>query len=254
MRPFLLCIMFWCGSAAALSLTPGATRVESMLREADAVIYAEVTDRAVARNPDDDIPHTFYRMKVEKVITGSVESSELIMRIWGAETDEESVGFVGTPQFSVGDRIIVFVRGNGEEAVPIVNFHWGVFWVDRAPDNTRFVTDAEGYPVKALNTGPVEVDRRSEKAICLRDAIVPEAQKEAERRVGKRPELPLACPGLQEQLAGTLRPEAFIAAIEREGRRHVPSNLRPVKSTPWVMFDAASRQSLRRYTEIKGEH
>lgn len=242
MRPILLCLLMWSGSAFPLTFPEENLRIDSMMHRADAVIHAEVADRTVARNPDDGVPHTFYQMTVHDVIAGRVRPGDLlVVRVFGGQVNEETWGFYGTPIFEIGDNIVVFLRNNGDAEVPFVNSYAGAYWANIGPNGHSFITNADGFPIKAVGEEGIDVDRDSNNAQCIQAALLPEVRDNREREMRTSRGSLLTCPSPAEQFTDTVGLKQFIAALNQRPANPTP---REMRSIPFGEFDERSRQAL----------
>lgn len=241
MRLLYSCVAMWGLSVSAALYPEGATRIDSMMMKADAVIHAEVTGLVVARNPNDGVPHTFYRMLVHDVISGSVLPSEVVVRIMGADMANEVWSFFGTPFFEVGEHIVVFLRNNGDAEVPIVSGHKGVFWANVSHDGGRYITDADGFPVTGVDKGSIEVDRTSTVARCIQAALIPEVREVLDSETQAPRLSSLACPHEADQIKDTIRLDQFKQALAQVAANPSPRTLR---SIPFGKFDDQSLRAL----------
>ena len=104
---------------------------ESTLKDSDFVFSGQVIRKSFAQSTPNDtdgasgaVPHTFITYKVEQVIKGRNAPPEVTLRFLGGDIPGRARIRVNVmPMIALGDRDIVFVRGNGFKACPIVR--WG---------------------------------------------------------------------------------------------------------------------------------
>lgn len=244
-----------CGVSVATSFDPEDLQLNAMLRDADAIVHAEVVERTVAKNPDDGIPHTFYRLRILEVIIGASDQTEVVIRVWVAMDRDRSIGFVGTPNFEVGEEIVAFIRDNGDEAIPILNDHAGVLWINTSPGGKRFLTDAEGYPINAVTDGPLKADRNSANAQCVRSSVLAGTDQHtlAPSTPGQSASnAPLAnCVNDDpHRFDDAMAVHDFNNALRDRAKRLSINKSVVLRSMPWAEFDVRSRSSLRRYSQV----
>ncbi|PSB01931.1 hypothetical protein [Merismopedia glauca] len=68
------------------------------------------------------VPHTFVTFKVEKLLKGASKPEFVTLRfVGGTDGKGNFLSVSGVPLFDVGDRDILFAKGNGQFACPLVN-------------------------------------------------------------------------------------------------------------------------------------
>lgn len=160
---------------AALAVSVHATTVVSksfadLCAEADKIFSATVVD-VQSRRVDAEHGHletlvTF--AQVEPVLGTSAAS--LTLRFAGGLVDGVREEFVGVPRFTVGERVVLFVR-DGYQLSPIVGLSQGCFRVINSEAGATVVA-ADGRPVAAFDdlgrsadggqaagTGPMPLER-----------------------------------------------------------------------------------------------
>ena len=101
-----------------------------MVQAAEVVAVGTVTAIRLGRRP-----FTLVTFSTLDVLKGAHTEPELTLRVLGGPHPDGSILQVaGVPQFSLGDRLVVFVTGNDHYAVPLVGLWQGVY---------RVVFDAE---------------------------------------------------------------------------------------------------------------
>jgi hypothetical protein len=126
-----------------------------MTARADLVVEGWVAGVEARRDSNGEI-YTYVMLEGIEVIHGTHLESTLELRFSGGELEGERSHVVGMPTFSVGERVLLFVRGNGSEMCPIVGWHQGSFRVAADPKTgAEYLTDAAGHPVVELARGSV---------------------------------------------------------------------------------------------------
>jgi len=93
------------------------------------VVGVEYRNSDMDRNHPLSLPHTFVTLQIERAHKGSAQSGNLItLRFQGGPDGAGNVLLIpGVPLFDVGDRDVLFIRGNGTELVPLVGWQQGRF-------------------------------------------------------------------------------------------------------------------------------
>lgn len=106
---------------------------DGLMAQADFSFVGSVVDIQY-KSARDGVAHTFVTYAVEDTLSGTSESSEVTLRFMGGlGTDEGDVYrdvVHGNPQFDVGDRDIIFAKGNGRAICPLVDCSRGKIEID----------------------------------------------------------------------------------------------------------------------------
>ena len=107
--------------------------LEQLLEQSDEVIYGLVTE--ISSRYDHDQPnqqiYTYIQFSETKRIKNSDANARdgFVLRIAGGRVGSRAQVIPGAPKFDVGERYILFVKGNNKLALPIVGVNQGVFSV-----------------------------------------------------------------------------------------------------------------------------
>jgi hypothetical protein len=122
------------GKVEATTIDP--VTIQQLVREAELIFEGVVTRveyrvSDVATPSHVALPHTFVTFAIEQTLQGStVNDRSITLRFQGGSDGNGSIMLVpGIPLFDVGDRDILFVRGNGEHLCPLVGWEQGRFRV-----------------------------------------------------------------------------------------------------------------------------
>jgi len=104
--------------------------LEQLLKQSDDVIYGVVTDisaRYAQGEPSQQI-YTFITFSEIQSIKNFEENNqgEFLLRIAGGRVGSRAQVIPGAPKFQLGERYILFVRGNNRLAFPLVGVNQGV--------------------------------------------------------------------------------------------------------------------------------
>jgi hypothetical protein len=141
---------------ALLSSVPPAAAIVAVKRS-----FPELVDRAeqiiigtvqeVTEGPDDSgSPATFVTLGDLDVLKGDVGST-LTLRLYGGRMGDRMVRIPDMPRFTVGERYVLFIAGNGRDLCPLVGVWQGRFHVRfDAGRGTEVVEDDAHQPVTGL--------------------------------------------------------------------------------------------------------
>lgn len=147
------------GWLGAMAPPAGATVVApvtlaEMTARAELVVKGWVTDVEARRDPDGSGAATWVTLDGVEVLHGSHMGSVLELRFAGGEVDGQRDNIEGMPEFSIGERVLLFVAGNGTVLCPIVGWQQGVFRiVSDSRSGSEYLTDAEGNAVAGIDPG-----------------------------------------------------------------------------------------------------
>lgn len=139
------------GMAASVQATvlPYKT-VDQLATEADGIVVGVVRQvQAVVTTPGDI--NTFVTIEPQEVLSGQLAQRQLTLKVHGGFDGQRGLHVEGAPQFAAGDRVLLFVQGNGREIVPFVGWTQGVFRIERdAASGEDRVVGADGQRVLGL--------------------------------------------------------------------------------------------------------
>ncbi|WP_150117758.1 hypothetical protein [Microvirga vignae] len=134
---------------------------------ADGVVLGTV-ERVISRRDERNDIATYVTLANLESLTGSYQERSLTLRFSGGAVGNEIVEVEGSPRFREGERVILFVDGNGQQLVPILGWSQGVFRVVRDPrGGPEVISDSVGNRVFGIRDGQVIKERRVASEIEL---------------------------------------------------------------------------------------
>lgn len=116
--------------AGATSLDRVST--DQLVAEAELIVQGvvkavEYRNSDVASGEHVALPHTFVTFGIERAFKGSAQGgSSITLRFQGGPDGQgKALMIPGVPMFDVGDRDILFIRGNGTQIAPLVGWEQG---------------------------------------------------------------------------------------------------------------------------------
>lgn len=141
---------------------------DNLIEEADGIVMGTVI-KIEPYATSEGIFYTYVTLNNLQILSGSYDQKELTIRFQGGEIGDEEQYFIGSPNFQLKDRVILFVQGNGREIVPIVGWEQGVFRLQKESKGStkEIVLDYHGNRVFSIESGHVikEQSRRSDAQI-----------------------------------------------------------------------------------------
>lgn len=112
-----------------------------LVREADLVLEGTVGEKRSEWAEDRSTIYTFITFFDIEIIDGTYEEGTFTLRMDGGEVEEsgrmKGLKIPGTPEFEVGERVILFVKDNTWEVCPLVGWEQGVLKVREDPVNKK---------------------------------------------------------------------------------------------------------------------
>jgi hypothetical protein len=150
-RCALFLALFLAGSGVARSSTLVSTNLEDLTGRAELIFVGTAVSNEVVPSADGKFPFSFTTFRVEEVLKGRVGGKELTLRFHGGILGQEEIAIAGMPEFAEGERYLLFVRGNGTLACPIVGWVQGQLRFVREPRSGALVlADYTGAAVEGV--------------------------------------------------------------------------------------------------------
>ncbi|HYO16494.1 MAG TPA: hypothetical protein VE685_25130 [Thermoanaerobaculia bacterium] len=138
----------WQGSGAT-TLPP--MDLEDLADQAGLIFTGTAVHSEVVLSKDGKFPFTFVTFQVEETLKGAVRNGELTLRFHGGVVGDEAVVVAGMPELTVGQKYLLFVRGNGTSAFPVVGWRQGQFRFTQEPGSNRtLLVDSEERAVQGI--------------------------------------------------------------------------------------------------------
>ena len=120
---------------------------EEVVAKAEWIVSGRVTE--IAYEMTDDREHIYTYVTLAEVVTlegSQVQDGTMTIRLSGGHVGDEHCLFVGMPEFSVGQKVFLFVHQNGDAICPLVGWTQGYF---------RVVEEGAREVVKDYSRNPV---------------------------------------------------------------------------------------------------
>jgi hypothetical protein len=142
-----------------------------LVARAEQIVVGTVT--AVGTQLDDSgVPWTLVTLSDLTVLKGEA-GPNLVLRFYGGAAGDVVLHVPDMPSFTVGERDLVFVAGNGKTVCPLVGVSQGRFHVRVDPEQgTEFIEDDQGNAVVGVVNGdlarsPRQAQATSHRALSL---------------------------------------------------------------------------------------
>ena len=127
--------------ASLLATTQGeATTVlqysfSDLVQQAETVVIGTVSAIEAEWDAARELPYTLVTLTTLDILKGESSQTALTLRfLGGPNPDGMILQLAGVPDFSIGDRNVLFVTGNNHYAVPLVGLWQGVYQVVYDPE------------------------------------------------------------------------------------------------------------------------
>ena len=118
------------GAAPVSATTVIQKSFAEVVQEAEVIAVGTVTAIAAEWDAAHKRPFTLVTFSTLDVLKGAHTEPELTLRFLGGPTPDGSLlQIAGVPQFTIGERNVLFVAGNDHYAVPLVGLWQGVYRV-----------------------------------------------------------------------------------------------------------------------------
>lgn len=145
-------------SATPVNATTYLPMSDAVLADrAELIVEVEVLD--AQPSPDGVRISTDYTMRVERVLKGSAESSQIVVRVPGGEQPSGIIARVyGAPRFERGERALVFLRSTRGSIYAVEQWMLGAFHRIEAGKSAVWVRDVSGAHLLRLSAGDSSAD------------------------------------------------------------------------------------------------
>lgn len=107
--------------------------------------------------------YTFVTFNNLEEVKGRVKGPELTLRLEGGRVDKDILEIDGSPRFQNGERVMLFVRGNGKAKVPLVGWTQGVFKIVKDDiSGADIVEDYDGNKLLGISGKDLVKERRAQ--------------------------------------------------------------------------------------------
>jgi len=121
-----------------------------LVQEADTILVGTVT--AIEADQMHETPVTLVTFSALDILKGDPHQDALTVQVLGGPaSDGMRFQIAGVPEFTLGDRMVVFIVGNETQAVPFVGMWQGVYRVlYDTQQEAEVIATHDGQPITAL--------------------------------------------------------------------------------------------------------
>lgn len=247
--------------AAALAAAQGGAQattlpykgLDKLVAEADGIVLGTVRQVQSMQDERQDI-ETFVTIDNLKMLGGRHAAPTLTLRLRGGLVGHERLHIDAAPQFRQGERVLMFVQGNGRDLVPLVGWKQGLFRLVSDRNGGTVVADAAGRPVVAIEgdrvlTGePASADMHLEGEPNADVVMHVAARGEASGGTSEDGASAQVVEATRAQAASPMSAEAFLAAV---GAR---ISQRALGAAPFMAVDSVEPGTPAQFSNRDGVH
>jgi hypothetical protein len=150
------------GIALALCVVASSVRATTIVPldaaaladQAELIFTGTAVHSEVVLSQDGTFPFTYITFRVDEALKGGVKNDELTLAVPGAEVEGQYYVVEGSPHFEMGERYLLFVRGNGTSRFPLVGWDQGQLRFEKAAEPGRsLLVDSQGRQVHGIQGG-----------------------------------------------------------------------------------------------------
>ncbi|HUK91917.1 MAG TPA: hypothetical protein VLZ81_16055, partial [Blastocatellia bacterium] len=172
MRKFLTTAAFQAAAImAAVAMLFVVASATSFIKPADddmiissrAIITAKVISRGTQYDANTNHVFTYIRLKVGKVLKGSLATDEIVLKQLGGQTQDYGTSICSAPSFSAGERVLLYLdTWPTDGSIRVHENFLGKFSIVRDPQSGKLEVERSMPPETALNqpaTGQPSTDQ-----------------------------------------------------------------------------------------------
>lgn len=147
-------------ASPATGTTVVRLELDQLVDQAEGIFTGQAVHSEVVPSRDGNSLFTFVTFEVDSALKGVFPGRHLTLRLHGGELEGVGVLLYGMPRFEVGESYLVFVRGNGVYASPVLGWMQGQLRIAReARSGKPILVDWRGAPVLGIAGGRFERGR-----------------------------------------------------------------------------------------------
>jgi len=149
---FLLALCALTQSVHATTVLP--VNLDGLIDQAALIFTGTAVHREVVLSRDGTFPFTFVTFRVDETFKGEVRHREVTLRFHGGKVGDQVMVVVGTPEFEVGERYLLFLADNGTSQFPVVGWRQGQYRFAREPrSGASVLIDDQGRALGGIERG-----------------------------------------------------------------------------------------------------
>jgi hypothetical protein len=147
----VLAVLLALAAPPARATTVLPVDAHGLVDRAEVIFVGTAVHQETATTGDGRFPFTLVTFRVHETLKGATDPGELVLALPGGFLGDELYEIEGVPRFAVGEKVLVFARGNGARGFPIVGWSQGLFRLVADPGSgAEIVADAHGAAVHGL--------------------------------------------------------------------------------------------------------
>ncbi|ABC32200.1 hypothetical protein HCH_05539 [Hahella chejuensis KCTC 2396] len=226
--PLLAALML---AASAQATTLIYKDFNSLVAEAQGIVVGTVKE-VVSQRAEDRQLYTYVRLADVETLAGVYHDNELTLMMSGGYDGRNGLHVEGSPEFSAGERVVLFVEGNGQRMVPLVGWGQGVFRLQNNDRGAAIVTDDVGNEVYGVGEkGEIlKANRHAQRAQIASSAHLTNSSSAQAKASAGRSDGGAAMLAPQEAKGAPMSADRFLGMLRQQAQsRAFAQELRSVK-------------------------
>ena len=129
-----------------------------LTEQAVVVVIGRVTRIQTAEDTTTGAIHTFVFLDPSDVLAGHLPDGEVVLREAGGDLPQRSERIFGSPEYTVGEEVLVFIDQNPDGTLRTASMAMGKYTIGQNPDGVAIATRRLGNNVAVLHPASGELD------------------------------------------------------------------------------------------------
>ena len=139
MQRILALLLLLLPATPAAASTVVAMTLEQMSERADTIFLGRVTGSRADWNAERTRIYTYVTLEVDRYLKGGSESRVTTVRLLGGRVGPYLAMVPGTPQFGMGEEVLLFCAGGGARIPTVLGMSLGKFTIVAGPSGEKMV-------------------------------------------------------------------------------------------------------------------
>ncbi|HXI94394.1 MAG TPA: hypothetical protein VNO24_30845, partial [Blastocatellia bacterium] len=160
LKPLLLLIALFCFAQTSLATTVIIPSDDQMIVEARAIVRGRILAIETGLDQQQDRIYTYVTLKVQEVLKGQIAQRKIVLKQPGGEYGSRGSLVFGTPEFTVGENVILYLDTWRDGSLRVHQMLLGKFTVIKDQDTgvlfaVRNATDVNVQVLGQSSKGPI---------------------------------------------------------------------------------------------------
>ncbi len=230
--------IFCCSLSSAFATTVIPLSESELTQSATAIVQGQVTTIESFQDPQTGKFFTHITLTVEEILKGTINGSELTIKQPGGRVGDSGSWIEGSPEFTHGERVLLFVTKNNDGSGRVAHLYQGKFSIVTDQNTGQEVAQRATTPdgvfimrgLQSRETIITSADARSSELSALKSRIGTMMAQEPTLGLSSQSERTLTSPALPDSARTELRDQFTLLTVP------TVRWFEPDQSQPVVMF------------------